>query len=126
MRAALGSTTTLDEQLSDDVLITRIVQGDVPAFEILYDRHAPMVLGIALKITGNQTLAEGVLQETFWQAWQSAASYQPEFSSLSGWLFRIARSLALDSDRQQNAQPGRNVLPAVELLEGIHQKRRDV
>jgi RNA polymerase sigma-70 factor (ECF subfamily) len=101
VRAALGFTTTLEKQLSDAVLMTRIVQGDVAALEILYDRHAPMILGIALKITGNQTLAEEVLQETFWQVWQSAGMYKPERGSLAGWFFRIARSLALDASQQR-------------------------
>jgi RNA polymerase sigma-70 factor (ECF subfamily) len=97
MRAALGTSTTLDRQLSDDVLIARIVQGDVPALELLYDRHAPLILGIALKITGDRALAEEVLKETFWQVWQSAATYKPGTVSFSGWLLRIARSLALES-----------------------------
>jgi RNA polymerase sigma-70 factor (ECF subfamily) len=74
--------------------MSRIVQGDVAALEALYDRHAAMVLGIALRITGDQALAEEVVQETFWQAWRSAASNPLESSSLRGWLFKMARSLA--------------------------------
>jgi RNA polymerase sigma-70 factor (ECF subfamily) len=97
MRAALGSSTTLDRQLSDDVLIARIVQGDVSALERLYDRHAAIILGIALKITGNRALAEEVLQETFWRVWQGTANDQSEIGSLSGWLFRVARNLAKEA-----------------------------
>lgn len=76
--------------------MTRIVQGDVDALETLYDRHAPMILGIALKLTGDQSLAEKVLQETFWQVWQGAATYQQ--GSFMGWLFKTARSLALEAN----------------------------
>ena len=93
VRAALGSTRILE--LSDDVLMTRIMQSDAAALEILYDRHASMVLGLALRITGDQTLSEEIVRETFWQVWRSAGTYQS--GSFSGWLFRIARSLALDA-----------------------------
>jgi RNA polymerase sigma-70 factor (ECF subfamily) len=91
----------LDKQLSDDVLLTYIVQGNVAALETLYDRHAPMILGLALKITGDQTLAEEVLQETFWRVWQSAAIYQQEQGSFTSWLFRMARKIAVNADRSQ-------------------------
>jgi len=78
------------------MLVSRIMQGDANALEILYDRHAPLVLGIALRIIGDRTLAEEVLQETFWQVWQRAATYQSEPGSLSGWICRAARNLALE------------------------------
>jgi RNA polymerase sigma-70 factor (ECF subfamily) len=84
----------VDSQLNDEVLMTRIGQGDAAALEILYDRHASMILGIALRITGDQTQAEEIVQETFWQVWRSAAAYQFDSGSFNGWLFRIARSLA--------------------------------
>jgi RNA polymerase sigma-70 factor (ECF subfamily) len=95
MRAVLGSSTILDQQLRDDVLMTRIVQGDVSALEMLYDRHAPTVFGIALNITGDRALAEEVLQETFWEVWQRAATGQSR--SFPGWLFRIVRRLAMQA-----------------------------
>jgi RNA polymerase sigma-70 factor (ECF subfamily) len=113
----LRSTTALDEQLSDEVLITWIVQGDVAALETLYDRYAPLILGIALKITGDQPLAETVLQETFWEAWQSAAAYQPGFGSLSSWLFRIARRLAMDAISDK---------PFIQIGNTTNHKRREV
>jgi RNA polymerase sigma-70 factor (ECF subfamily) len=105
VRAALGFTITLDGQLSDEILSTRIAQGDVAAFELLYDRHAAMILGIAFRITGDQSLAEEILQETFWRVWQSARTYKPERGSLAGWLYRIAHNLAIDTVRRQRVRP---------------------
>lgn len=79
------------------MLAARIAQGDITALEILYDRHGAMILGLTLKITGDPALAENVLQETFWRVWQSAATHQAERGSFTGWLFRMARSLAMDA-----------------------------
>jgi len=87
------------EQLSDETLIARVARSDGNALETLYDRYAPMVMGISLKITSDRATAEEVLQETFWQVWQGAVSYQAQGGSFAGWLFRIARGLALDAQR---------------------------
>jgi RNA polymerase sigma-70 factor (ECF subfamily) len=45
------------------------------------------------------------LQETFWRVWQNAASYQSQRGSFTGWLFRIARNLAIDVYRQHQRRP---------------------
>ncbi len=88
-------------KLSDEALIARVARSDRTALETLYDRYAPMVLGISLKIIGDRAVAEEVLQETFWQVWQGAATYQPQRGPFTGWLFRIARELAINTYRWQ-------------------------
>jgi RNA polymerase sigma-70 factor, ECF subfamily len=93
----LRSTLTPDGQLTDETLAARIAQGDVSALEALYEKYAPIVMGIALKVTGDRALAEDVLQETFWQVWQSAAMSRPESGPFTGWLFRMARQLAMEA-----------------------------
>jgi hypothetical protein len=93
----LGITKLPYGQWSDEILADRVAKGDVRALEVLYDRHAALIMGLTLKITGDQTLAEKILQETFWQLWQSAATYQPGRDSFTGWLFRMARNLATDA-----------------------------
>jgi len=92
-------------QLSDEILVARVGRGDRTALETLYDRHASIVLGICLKITGDRAAAEEVLQDTFWRVWQSATSFQPQRGSFTGWLFRIARNLAVDANRRRGVRP---------------------
>ena len=92
-------------QLSDETLAARVAHGDETALETLYDRHAAMVLGISLRITGDRATAEDVLQETFWRAWQSAVTYQSGRGSFTSWLFRIARNLAIDAYRRRSVRP---------------------
>jgi RNA polymerase sigma-70 factor, ECF subfamily len=90
---------------ADEALVTKVARGDSAALEVLYDRYAATVLGIALKVIGEQALAEEVLQETFWRVWQSAATYQAERGTFTSWLFRIARNLAIDTYRRRNVRP---------------------
>ena len=96
---------TLLERLSDEILMARVAGGNPAALEMLYDRYASTVLGLSLKVIGDQALAEDVLQETFWRVWQSAATYESQRGSFAGWLFRIARNLAIDAYRRRNARP---------------------
>jgi len=96
---------TASQQLSDETLVAQVVQGNSDALEALYDRYAPTVLGLALKILGDQALAEDVLQETFWRVWKSAATYQPQRGIFTSWLFRITRNLAVDMVRRQRVRP---------------------
>jgi RNA polymerase sigma-70 factor, ECF subfamily len=93
------------EQLSDEILVARITQSDTTALEALYDRHASTVLGVLLKVIGDRALAEDALQETFWRVWKSASTYESERGSFTGWLFRIARNLAVDAHRRMNVRP---------------------
>lgn len=93
------------EPLSDELLATQVALGESAALEALYDRYASTVLGIALKVIGEQGAAEDVLQETFWRVWRSISTFQPERGVFTGWLFRIARNLAIDAYRRRNVRP---------------------
>jgi|SRR5690349_2471643 RNA polymerase sigma-70 factor, ECF subfamily len=89
----------------DQALVTGVARGDSAALEALYDRYASRVLGVALKIIGDQALAEDILQETFWRVWQNAAAYQAQLGPFTGWLFRIVRNLSIDAYRRRNVRP---------------------
>jgi RNA polymerase sigma-70 factor (ECF subfamily) len=82
---------------SDETLIARVARQDASAFEMLYDRHAAVVLGACLKLIGDRAVAERILQETFWQVWQGAGAYQPQKGSFTSWLFRIAWELVREA-----------------------------
>jgi RNA polymerase sigma-70 factor (ECF subfamily) len=93
------------DRLSDETLATQVSRGSSAALEVLYDRHGATVLGFALRIVGERTAAEDVLQETFWRVWKNAETFQPQRGSFTSWLFRIARNLAIDVYRRRNVRP---------------------
>ena len=55
-----------------------------------------MLNALLVQILGDRQEAEDILGETFWQLWQSAASYEPARGTVEGWAISIARSRALD------------------------------
>jgi RNA polymerase sigma-70 factor, ECF subfamily len=92
------------EELSDELLAAQVAQGDAGALETLYDRYAPVVLGMVLKVNSDRATAEDVLQETFWRVWRRAGTYHPQLGSFTAWLFKITRNLVIDLHRKQNAR----------------------
>lgn len=89
------------------LLIQRIANGDREAFAEIFDRLAPSVLGVLVRLLGQRSLAEEVLQETLLQAWLQADRYRPEQGSPRQWLFVIARSRALDRLRRERSRKQR-------------------
>src|SRR5690349_7330487 len=104
-QAQQAHTGTTPEQPSDEILMAQVARSNSDALEALYDRYASTVFGVALKVIGDQPLAEDVLQETFWRVWQNAATYQSQRGTFTSWLFRIARNLAIDAYRRRNVRP---------------------
>jgi RNA polymerase sigma-70 factor (ECF subfamily) len=90
----------------DTQLVTAMARGDERAAARLYDRHAAMVYGLALRITGERADAEDVVVEAFAQAWRDAARFDGVRGSVTGWLVTITRSRALDQMRARRRRQG--------------------
>jgi RNA polymerase sigma-70 factor (ECF subfamily) len=91
--------------LEDEELMSRVAGGDSAAFEALYDRYAPAVLGLLVKTLQDRPLAEEVLQETFWRVWDKGQTFADDRGSFRAWVFSIARRLAIDTIRRQKVRP---------------------
>ena len=83
----------------------RIQEGEREALEILYDRHASLVLGMLLKVVGNRTVAEELLQETFWRVWNRADTFDSSKGKFVSWMLSIARRQGLDTLRRWKSRP---------------------
>ena len=82
---------------ADDVaLMRRIVEADETALGALYDRWVRSLYSLVLHLLKDPDEAEDVVEETFWQAWRKADSYEPSRGAVSTWLLTIGRRKALD------------------------------
>lgn len=78
--------------------------GDARALEDLYDRYAPTLHAVALKILGRRDLADDAVQQTWIQAWRQAGRFKDGRGSVLGWLVMMVRSRALDLRRRQQTR----------------------
>lgn len=89
---------------SDADLARRVAQRDRTAFELIYDRYAGKALGLCIRILGDRSLSEEVLQEAFWRIWQRADIYDPARASFTSWLFSIVHHCAIDELRKRHTR----------------------
>lgn len=81
---------------ADERLIEEIAKGDVEALGALYDRHAPAMLGLALRILGHGGDAEDLVHDVLIEAWERMGGYDARRGSVRAWLLVRVRSRALD------------------------------
>jgi RNA polymerase sigma-70 factor (ECF subfamily) len=89
-----------------------MADGDESALAMLYDRWVERVHTVAFWILKDSDEAEDVVEETFWQAWRTAARYDGTRSAASTWLVMIARSRALDRLRAERRRSDWTTSPA--------------
>jgi RNA polymerase sigma-70 factor (ECF subfamily) len=91
-----------DSASADDAsVIGRIAGGDPSALATLYDRWAQTVYSVVIQLLKDADSAEDVVEETFWQVWQRASSYDPSRGTVRTWILTIGRSRALDRLRSR-------------------------
>jgi RNA polymerase sigma-70 factor (ECF subfamily) len=100
---------------SDRALVRKLQAGNTDALAMLYDRYAPMVYTLALKMLHNAAEAEDLTQEAFVNFWQQQ-KYDPERGSVGSYLATYTRSRALDRLRVWGGR--RNIMKKVQRMTG--------
>lgn len=93
--------------LTDAQLLGRFVEGrEASAFEVLMQRHGPMVLGVCRRFVRNRQDAEDAYQATFLVLVLKAAAIQPR-EMVGNWLYGVAVKTALKARAQTHKRRGR-------------------
>jgi RNA polymerase sigma-70 factor, ECF subfamily len=86
------------------LLATRVAcERDRVAFCELYDYFAPRLTSYLLRLNLERGQAEELAQEVMLVLWQKAALFDATKSSLSTWLFRVARNRRIDLKRRDKS-----------------------
>lgn len=86
-------------------------RGDRSAFRELYERHAPVVFRVALRMLGHRTDAEDVTQEVFVTLFRRLPSFDFR-SAFETWVYRITVNACYDVlRRRQRRAPHRGAYP---------------
>ncbi len=91
--------------LSDGDLMARVSKRDKRALEELYDRYSAAAMGLALKMLGERSAAEEIVQEAFWRVWKRATTFELGRGQFTAWLFGIVHNLAIDEMRRRRVRP---------------------
>jgi len=69
--------------------------GDIGKLGILFERHHRVLFNFFLRLTGNRSASEDLVQEVFLRMLKYRASYQGK-SHFTLWMYRIARNARID------------------------------
>lgn len=79
--------------------------GDTDAFARFYDRVAPAVWRLVVRVVREPRLAEDVTQEVFVQAWRQSDRFDAERGNVVAWLMTMTRARGIDLLRRRRVRP---------------------
>jgi RNA polymerase sigma factor (sigma-70 family) len=88
--------------VDEAALMSRVAQGDLDAFEQLYDRYKGPLAGFFFRMCWDWAAVEDLVQETFLRLWKSASSYRGQ-GSLTTYVFQVGKNLWLNEERRRAA-----------------------
>ena len=88
---------------TDFELTQRSANGDMGAFQELYERHNRRVYSLCLRMTGNVVEAEDLAQEVFIQLFRKVGSFRGE-SAFTTWLHRLTVNQVLMHFRKRGVR----------------------
>ena len=81
-------------------LMQRYCAGDASAFRALYQEVAPRLYGYLVRLSRDRSVADDLLQQTFWKVHRSRAAYVVGADPLP-WIYAIAHRTFLDEVRRR-------------------------
>ena len=118
---------------NDTELLKAIGAGDKDALVSIYDHYAPIVYGLALRVTESRDRATQVVQDVFRRLWQTASTFDPFQKDAFYFIMDMAKNVAIENEAhseqfdffafQQSNSTGYNLQ---EVLAKIDNKHRQV
>jgi RNA polymerase sigma factor (sigma-70 family) len=87
----------LDQSLSE-----RLGTRDRAAFEELYRRYARSAYGLALRVTGQELLAQDVVHDAFLALWRAPEAYDPARAPFRTFFLALVHHRAVDTVRRED------------------------
>ena len=110
----------------------RIPAGDRTALQTVYRLTSAKLFGVCLRILGERSEAEDVLQDVYVTVWRKAADFDPARASPLTWLIAIARNRAIDrlraskhSRRMEPIDAADHVADAGPIADGMLENAQD-
>jgi len=96
-------TEAVKADTPDFDLAKKAALGNIPAFELLYERYHRRTFSLCLRMTSSSTEAEDLTQEVFIQLFRKIGSFRGE-SAFSTWLHRLTVNQVLMHFRRRSVK----------------------
>jgi RNA polymerase sigma-70 factor, ECF subfamily len=110
MLGSRGRSRPVDlRALADEELMGLVRDGEVQAFEVIFDRHAAAAFSLAYRMCGRRAAAEDIVQDAFLSLWRSGSGYDHRRGSVRSWVLSVVHNRAIDAFRRQGSRDRRDV-----------------
>lgn len=89
--------------MDEPALINSAQHGDLDSFNTLVLRYQDMVFHVALRVLGDEDLAQDATQDAFLSAFKNISAYRG--GSFKAWLMRTVTNACYDELRRQKRRP---------------------
>jgi RNA polymerase sigma-70 factor, ECF subfamily len=118
--------------LADEDLMQLVHDGEIRAFELIFDRHSGVAFSLAYRMCGRRAMAEDIVQEAFLSLWRTGARYDRARGSVRSWVLSAVHNRTVDAFRREVVRDRQTVsdeglaerLPAAEQTD-VEVERRD-
>jgi RNA polymerase sigma-70 factor, ECF subfamily len=100
---ATGTVGSIPRDTLDVALMERIAKRDAAAMRILFTRHNARVYRFALRLVGDNALAEEVTSAVFLDVWRKPANFGGR-CQVSTWLLAVTRHKAIEARRRRSTE----------------------
>jgi RNA polymerase sigma-70 factor (ECF subfamily) len=94
--------TLIDREVLADLVDAVAQRGDKAAFARLFGYFAPRLKAYLMRLGATNATAEELVQEVMLTLWRKSASFDRRQSSVSTWIYTIARNRRIDLIRREN------------------------
>jgi len=129
----LAYAPTMDTAPEDSALMLRYRDGDVAAFETLYERHKDALYRYLLRLCRHRDQAEDIFQEVWGKIIKARDAYRPT-AKFTTFLYRVAHNCFIDHirrnkrhtqtiDIEPDSQPDSGEQPEVQTERSLARRR---
>ncbi len=90
-----------EEDRLDLELHRRVAAGDRQAFEELYRRYSASAYGLALRVIGQDALAQEVTHDAFLALWRAPEAFDPARGAFRAFFLSLVHHRAVDAVRRE-------------------------
>jgi RNA polymerase sigma-70 factor (ECF subfamily) len=88
----------MTREMTREGVVARAQEGDLQAFEEIYQAHVGRIYTLCLRLTAEATRAEELTQDVFIRIWQKLPGFRGE-SAFTTWVHRLTVNAVIDGLR---------------------------
>jgi len=91
-------------KLSEQEIISLLLQQNEQGFNYLYDNYSAAIYGIITRVVSEKEYADEIIQDVFVKIWRNIAQFDAQKGRLYTWMINLARNTAIDYIRSKGFQ----------------------